>query len=114
MLFLGLGTGLGSAMVADGVVLPMELAHLSHRKEHTYEDHLGERGYNRMGEQKWRKHVWRGISLLSGALQPDEVVMGGGNARKLDDPPDVVRLGARSNTFIGGLRLRQSPDSRSK
>ncbi len=114
MLFLGLGTGLGSAMVTEGVVLPMELAHLPYRKHRTYEDYLGERGYDRMGEKKWRKHVWRVVSLLSAALQPDEVVIGGGNARKLDDPPDGVRLGANTNAFIGGFRLWQSPDSRSK
>lgn len=114
MLFLGLGTGLGSAMVADGVVLPMELAHLPYRKKRTYEDYLGERGYDRMGEEKWRKHVWRVVELLRAALQPDEVVIGGGNARRLDDPPDGVRLGANANAFIGGFRLWQSPDSRSK
>jgi len=113
MLFLGLGTGLGSAMVVDGTVLPMELAHLPYRKHRTYEDYLGERGYDRMGEQKWRKHVWRVVDLLRAALQPDEVVIGGGNVKKLDDPPDGVRLGRNSNAFIGGFRLWQPPSSRS-
>jgi predicted NBD/HSP70 family sugar kinase len=113
MLFLGLGTGLGSAMVADGVVLPMELAHLPYRKRRTYEDYLGERGYDRMGETKWRKHVWRVVALLRAALQPDEVVIGGGNVKKLDDAPDGVRLGRNSNAFIGGFRLWQSPNARS-
>ncbi len=114
MLFLGLGTGLGSAMVVDGLVLPMELAHLPYRQHRSYEDYLGERGYDRMGEEKWRKHVWRVVELLRAALQPDEVVIGGGNARKLDDTPDGVRLGANTNAFIGGFRLWQSPASRSK
>jgi predicted NBD/HSP70 family sugar kinase len=114
MLFLGLGTGLGSAMVAEGVVLPMELAHLPYRKQRTYEDYLGERGLDRMGLDKWRKHVWRVVGLLRAALQPDEVVIGGGNPRQLDDAPDGVRLGQNANAFIGGFRLWQPPDSRSR
>jgi predicted NBD/HSP70 family sugar kinase len=114
MLFLGLGTGLGSAMVADGVVLPMELAHLPYRVRGTYEDYLGERGRDRMGDNKWRKHVWRVVRLFRAALQPDEVVIGGGNARRLTDAPEGVRLGANANAFIGAFRLWQSPQSRSK
>jgi predicted NBD/HSP70 family sugar kinase len=114
MLFLGLGTGLGSALVVDGMVLPMELAHLPYRAHGTYEEYLGERGLNRLGDGKWRKHVWRVVTLFRGALQPDEVVIGGGNARRLHDAPDGVRLGDNANAFIGGFRLWESPHSRSK
>jgi predicted NBD/HSP70 family sugar kinase len=113
MLFLGLGTGLGSAMVTNGEVLPMELAHLPYRKHRTYEEYLGEDGMHRMGEKKWRKHVWRVVDLFRNALQPDEIVIGGGNAKRLDDPPDGVRLGENANAFIGGFRLWQSPNLRS-
>lgn len=113
MLFLGLGTGLGSAIVADGVVLPLELAHLPYRKERTYEGYLGEEGMDRMGKHKWRKHVWRVVDLFRAAFQPDEVVIGGGNVRHLDDAPDGVRIGDNANAFIGGFRLWQPPQARS-
>jgi polyphosphate glucokinase len=105
MLFLGLGTGLGSALVFDGIVEPMELAHLPYRKKGTYEDYVGQRGLDRMGKRKWRKHVVDVIERLQAAFDADEVVIGGGNARLLKDLPKRTRLGANTNAFIGGFRL---------
>jgi polyphosphate glucokinase len=107
MLFLGLGTGLGSALIVDGRLEPMELAHLPYRKGRTYEDYIGEAGLKRLGKRKWRKHVWAVVELLSKALEPDYVVVGGGNARRLDEPPTGVRLGDNANAFKGGFRLWQ-------
>ena len=107
MLFLGLGTGLGSALIFDGRLEPMELAHLPYRKGRTYEDYIGEVGLKRLGKRKWRKHVWAVVEILSKALEPDYVVVGGGNARRLDEPPPGVRLGDNANAFKGGFRLWQ-------
>jgi polyphosphate glucokinase len=104
MLFLGLGTGLGSAMVVDGVVEPMELGHLPYRKG-TYEDYLGLRGLERLGKKRWRKRVAEVVALLVAALQPDEVVLGGGNVRKLEALPPRCRAGDNANAFLGGFRL---------
>jgi polyphosphate glucokinase len=104
MLFLGLGTGLGSALIIKGVIAPMELAHLPYRKG-TYEDYVGLRGLERMGKQRWRSHVFIVIDLFRKALDADYVVLGGGNARLLKELPDGVRLGANSNAFLGGFRL---------
>jgi polyphosphate glucokinase len=108
MLFLGLGTGLGSALVVDGIVEPMELGHLPFRKA-TFEDYVGERGRERLGKKKWRAAVLETVERLTAALEPDYVVLGGGNARKLDELPENVRLGANSNAFIGGFRLWGPP-----
>ncbi|HUB07798.1 MAG TPA: ROK family protein [Myxococcales bacterium] len=105
MLFLGLGTGLGSAVIADGNLQPMELAHLPYKKGKCYEDYVGARGYEKFGKRKWRKHVLEVIELLRGALEPDYVVVGGGNAKKLVDLPPGVRLGENANAFAGGFRL---------
>lgn len=105
MLFLGLGTGLGSAMIIDGRLEPMELAHLSYRKGRTYEDYVGQAGMKRRGKRKWRKHVWIVIDILRMALEPDYVVVGGGNARWLTDLPPGVQLGQNANAFVGGFRL---------
>ncbi len=105
LLFLGLGTGLGSAMIVDGRLEPMELAHLPYRKGRTYEDYLGVAGLQRLGKKKWRKHVFAVVALLRAALEPDTVVLGGGNARKLDDLPPGVRMGDNANAFTGGFRL---------
>ncbi len=110
MLFLGLGTGLGTALIVDGIVEPMELAHLPYRKGRTYEDYVGLRGLKRLGKKKWRHHVYRVIEQLKDALQADYVVLGGGNARLLDELPDGVRLGDNANAFIGGIRLWQEGD----
>ena len=105
MLFLGLGTGLGSALVFDGVVEPMELAHLPYKKKRTYEDYVGQRGLDRSGKKKWRKHVWDVVDRLQAAFDADEVVIGGGNSRLLKELPKRVRIGDNNNAFIGGFRL---------
>jgi len=105
MLFLGLGTGLGSAMIVDGQLEPMELAHLPFRKSRTYEDELGVAALKRLGKKKWRKQVWAAVAALRAALEPDDVVLGGGNAKKLSKLPDGVRLGNNANAMIGGFRL---------
>jgi polyphosphate glucokinase len=105
MLFLGLGTGLGSAMVFDGVVEPMELAHLPYRKGHTYEDYVGLQGLERQGKKKWRKRVIDVIERLQAAFEVDDVVVGGGNARLLKRLPKGARIGNNDNAFTGGFRL---------
>jgi polyphosphate glucokinase len=104
MLFLGLGTGLGSAMIVDGVVQPMELGHLPFRKA-TYEDYVGERGLQRHGRARWRKRVVETIELFIDALEPDYVVLGGGNADELPELPANVRLGGNEDAFRGGFLL---------
>jgi polyphosphate glucokinase len=104
MLFLGLGTGLGSALVVDGIVEPMELGHLPFRKA-TFEDYVGERGRKRLGKKKWRAAVAETIERLGAALEPDYVVLGGGNAKRLKSLPDNVRLGRNDNAFTGAFRL---------
>jgi len=105
MLFLGLGTGLGSALVVDHLVLPLELAHLPYRKNRTYEEYLGNHGLQRMGEKKWRAHVLKVANLLKNALITEYVVIGGGNARLLKRLPAGIERGENSNAFIGGQRL---------
>jgi polyphosphate glucokinase len=105
MLFLGLGTGLGSAMIVDSIVEPMELAHLPYKKGKTYEDYLGLRGLERMGKKKWRWYVARIVEELRTALNADYVVLGGGNVKKIKTLPPKTRLGANGNAFIGGYRL---------
>jgi predicted NBD/HSP70 family sugar kinase len=105
MLFLGLGTGLGSAMIVEGIVEPMELAHLPYKDGKTYEDYLGVRGMKRLGKKKWRRYVDRVVRELTAAMEPDYVVLGGGNAKKLKKLPPKARLGANSNAFAGGYRL---------
>jgi polyphosphate glucokinase len=104
MLFLGLGTGLGSTMVVNGNVEPMELGHLPYKKS-TYEDYVGDRGRERLGKKKWRKKVADVIAQLFAALQPDEVVLGGGNVKKLKELPPNCREGDNANAFLGGFRL---------
>jgi predicted NBD/HSP70 family sugar kinase len=112
MLFLGLGTGLGSALVADGILEPLELAHLPYRKNRSYEDYLGHRGLKRQGRRKWTEHVARVVELLKHGLQVDYVVLGGGEARKLKKVPRGARLGRNSNAFLGGYRLWEDPTNR--
>ena len=109
MLFLGLGTGLGSALVVDGVVHPLELAHLPYRKDGTYEDYVGLRGLDRMGHGKWQKHVGHVVEILKHALQVDYVMLGGGQARKLDDIPAGAELGDNALAIQGGIRLWTDP-----
>jgi polyphosphate glucokinase len=111
LLFLGLGTGLGSAMVAEGVVVPMELGHLSYR-DGIFEDYVGARGLERLGLDEWQKHVGFGVARLMGALHPDDVVIGGGNAKKLKELPPGCRRGDNDNAFIGGFRLWEAAASR--
>jgi len=105
MLFLGLGTGLGSAMIVDGVLEPMELAHLIYKKEKTYEDFLGLRGLERLGKKKWRQQVNKITGKLIAALEADYVVLGGGNAKKLKELPPKARLGTNENAFLGGFLM---------
>lgn len=108
MLFLGLGTGLGSALMTDGVLVPMELAHLRYKKGRTYEDYVGRRGLKRLGKKKWRRAVQDVIASLKQALLADYVVVGGGNAKHLAKLPEWVRLGNNHNAFVGGFRLGES------
>jgi polyphosphate glucokinase len=105
MLFLGLGTGLGSAMIVDGVVAPMELAHLPYKKGRSFEAYVGERGLERLGHKKWRKTVNEVVSQLGTLLEADYVVIGGGNARKLKRLPKNARLGSNDYAFLGGFRI---------
>jgi polyphosphate glucokinase len=105
MLFLGLGTGLGSAMIVDGTLEPMELAHLPYKNGKSYEDYLGLRGLKRLGKKKWRRHVAKVTQKLKAALEADDIVLGGGNAKKLKKPPPGTRLGSNDNAFRGGFRL---------
>jgi polyphosphate glucokinase len=105
MLFLGLGTGLGAAMIVDNVAQPMELAHLPFKKGQTFEDYLGEASLEKRGQEKWEKHVFDAVAQLSAALEPDYVVIGGGNVAKLKTLPPKVRRGDNTNAFKGGFSL---------
>jgi len=105
MLFLGLGTGLGAALIVDGVLEPMELAHLPYKKGRSYEDYVGLAGLKRLGKRKWRRHVDKIVKLLKTALEVDYVVLGGGNARLLKKLPPGSYLGNNANAFRGGYRL---------
>jgi polyphosphate glucokinase len=109
MLFLGLGTGLGSALICDGVLEPMELAHLPYKKGRTYEEYVGKKGLKRMGKKKWRRQVEDVIDRFRVALNVDDVVLGGGNAKLLKKLPKGVRRGTNANAFIGGFRLWKPP-----
>jgi polyphosphate glucokinase len=104
MLFIGLGTGLGTALVANGFVLPMELGHLPYKKA-TFEDYAGEAGLEKRGKKRWRADVAKIVATLSAALEPDYVVLGGGNVKKLDGLPPNARLGNNTDAFAGGFRL---------
>lgn len=105
MLFIGLGTGLGSAMIVSNVCLPMELAHLPYKKDDTFEEFVGERGLEKYGKKKWRKSVEKVVGRLQAALLPHEIVIGGGNVEKLEKLPDGCRAGDNENAFLGGFRL---------
>jgi polyphosphate glucokinase len=104
MLFLGLGTGLGSAIVARGIVVPLEVGHLPYN-ESTYEDYVGNRGLERFGAERWSRHVEYGVAHLVSAIHPDDVVIGGGNVKRLKDLPEGCRRGDNANAFLGGFRL---------
>jgi polyphosphate glucokinase len=112
MLFLGLGTGLGSALVVDGTVAPMELAHLPYKHGRSYEDYVGDRGRRRLGAKKWRRTVAAVVEQLSKALEADYVVLGGGNASKLKKLPKNARLGDNEFAFLGGFRVWRTPAPR--
>ena len=111
MLFLGLGTGLGSALVADGIVEPLELAHLPYKKG-TFEDYVGLRGLKKRGKKKWRKHVANVVEQLMAALEPDDVVLGGGNVKLLKKLPPGCRMGHNANAFVGGFRMWEEAGDR--
>jgi polyphosphate glucokinase len=111
LLFLGLGTGLGSAMVVDSIVEPMELGHLPYKKA-TYEDYVGRRGLEKWGKKRWRCHVADVVARLIAALQPDDVVLGGGNVKKLKELPRGCRAGDNANAFLGGFRLWEQTGDR--
>jgi polyphosphate glucokinase len=110
MLFLGLGTGLGSALVVNGLVEPMEIGHLRFRKK-TFEDYVGERALQRLGKKRWQKAVRQTITQLTAALEPEYIVLGGGNAGLLEELPPNCRLGDNHNAFLGGFRLWQGTAS---
>src|SRR5262249_18018574 len=109
MLFLGLGTGLGSALVYGGLLEPLELAHLPYKKGRTYEDYLGLRGLKRLGKKKWREAVADAVERLAAAMEVEYVVLGGGNAKLLKEVPPNARLGSNADAFTGGFRLWEEP-----
>jgi len=114
MLFLGLGTGLGTAFVVEGIIEPMELAHLPYKKGRTYEEYVGTAGLERAGKKKWRRHVLDVTTRLKAALEADYVVLGGGNAKLMRGLPRGVRLGSNDRAFAGGFRLWQSRTARAR
>jgi polyphosphate glucokinase len=105
MLFLGLGTGLGSTLIVDNVIVPMELAHLPYKKGKTIEQYVGVKGLQRRGRCKWQRSVEDIVARLKAALIADHVVLGGGNSKKLKGVPPGARLGANDNAFLGGARM---------
>ena len=114
MLFLGLGTGLGSAMIVDGILESMEIAHLPYKKGRTYEDYLGLRGLKRSGKKKWRRHVAVIAEELKNTLEADYVILGGGNAKLLKKLPEGCQLGNNATAFTGGYRMWDEPNEKSK
>ena len=104
MLFLGLGTGLGAAMITNGFVEPLEIGHLPYRKGN-YEDYVGLRGLERIGKKQWRRHVIEVVAHLMAVLEPSDTVIGGGNVKKLDELPPNCRAGENANAFRGGFQL---------
>jgi polyphosphate glucokinase len=112
MLFLGLGTGMGAALVVEGHPQPLEIAHLPYRNGKTYEEFVGKRGQDRMGKKRWRRVVAEIVPRLFDAFQVDEVVLGGGNAKQVKDVPRGARLGDNANAFTGGFRLWEKASER--
>jgi len=110
MLFLGLGTGLGAAMIVENVTQPMELAHLPYKKGKTFEDYAGKRGLQKLGIKKWRKNIFEIVDYLTAALEPDSIVIGGGNVTKLDRMPPKCRVGSNANAFTGGFAIWENKD----
>lgn len=113
MLFLGLGTGLGSTMIVDGIIEPMELSHLPYKK-YTYEHYVGQRGLERGGKHKWQRYVADVVARLVEALEPDDVVLGGGNVKHLAKLPLGCRAGDNANAFLGGFRLWENTTEKSR
>ena len=111
MLFLGLGAGLGSAMIVNGILVPMELGHLPYKNGMTYEEYVGVAGLKRLGRKKWRRHVFDVVERLKNALEADYVVLGGGNVNRIKNLPPATRRGNNRNAFIGGFRLWQKKDA---
>ncbi|HLB33886.1 MAG: ROK family protein [Verrucomicrobia bacterium RIFCSPHIGHO2_12_FULL_41_10] len=112
MLFLGLGTGLGSTLIEEGTLVPLELAHLPYKKS-TFEKYVGNKAMEKFGKKKWRKEVIKVLEIFQAALEPEEIVLGGGNAKNLKEIPSACRLAANSNAFIGGFRLWEHPAGKS-
>jgi polyphosphate glucokinase len=112
MLFLGLGTGLGSTLIVDGIVEPMELGHLPYKKQ-SYEDYVGQRGLERWGKDAWARHVADVVARLIAALEPEDVVLGGGNVKQLEKLPPGCRAGNNANAFAGGFRLWENAPAES-
>ena len=110
MLFLGLGTGLGATLILDGTVEPMEIGHMPYKRGRTFEDYAGERGRRKLGNKKWRKAVAEVVMRLKEVLEVDYVVLGGGNAARLKELPEGVRLGDNLNAFKGGLHVWRGED----
>jgi len=105
MLFLGLGTGLGTTLIIDNMIAPLEFAHLPYRKRRSYEDYLGEAGLRRLGRKKWQRFVEDVVALLKAAFVVDYVVLGGGNSKRLLRLPPGCRMGDNNNAFLGGFRM---------
>jgi len=114
MLFLGLGTGLGSALIIDGLIEPMEVAHLPYKKGKSFEHYLGNEGLERSGLKKWRKHVSAVVEMLRAALEAEYVVLGGGNAEKIGKLPPHTLRGDNDKAFVGGMRLWHDRHTRAK
>jgi polyphosphate glucokinase len=112
MLFLGLGTGMGSALIVDNAIAPLELAHLPYKKGRTFEDYVGQRGFKRLGKKKWQRTVEDVVARLQAALIADYVVLGGGNSKKLAHLPPGARLGHNQNAFLGGYRMWEEKPGR--
>jgi polyphosphate glucokinase len=108
MLFLGLGTGLGTALIADGIIEPMEIGHLPFKKR-TFEDYLGDQGRRKRGNKRWQALVAEAVERLDAALEPDSIVIGGGNSTKLATLPPKAKLGNNANAFTGGFRVWSPP-----
>ncbi len=111
MLFLGLGTGLGSALIVNGTIAPLELAHLPYKKKRSFEDYVGAAGLARRGKKRWRASVCDVSARLAAAMQAEDMVIGGGNAKRLKKPPAGARLGDNGHAFAGGVRLWSTPES---
>ncbi len=112
MLFLGLGTGLGSTLILEGLIHPLELGDLPYRNNRTYAEYLGKAGRKRLGPKRWARHAKAAVRQLQAALQVDYVVLGGGGAKHIGKPPAGVKLGGNQKAFVGGFRLWRSDSAK--